>query len=257
MINLNNAEKQLLERHPSLATALRFEEYAELDNQIEETQMRTFTTQLQKGKLILEIEEKLKDQEVKAMLEDMEMTWTPTDIQRILRISKTWYYRLKKAAQFNLGRDGTNTRNLYKAAIKKAKAEGQEVKIDIDSFNKVAKAKADAMKAADTTRYSEVPANVREDVLNSLIDTDTVTPEEVAADIREQADIHFSGTVKLIYNGQTVNLNFKKKRNNDPVLECNSDNHSAKERMVAYLRVIANQMLTQNQQEINTIHDEN
>ena len=39
MINLNNAEKQLLQRHPSLATTLRFEEYAELDSQIEETQM--------------------------------------------------------------------------------------------------------------------------------------------------------------------------------------------------------------------------
>ena len=109
MLNLNNAEKQLLERHPSLATALRFEEYAELDNQIEETQMRTFTTQLQKGKLILEIEEKLKDQSVKAMLEDMEMSWSPSDIQRILRISKTWYYRLKKAAKFATGTGSTHT----------------------------------------------------------------------------------------------------------------------------------------------------
>ena len=35
MINLNNAEKQLLERHPSLATTLKFEEFAQLDQQIE------------------------------------------------------------------------------------------------------------------------------------------------------------------------------------------------------------------------------
>ena len=257
MINLNNAEKQLLQRHPSLATTLKFEEFAQLDQQIEATQYDTFNTQIEKGKLILEIEEKLKDQEVKAMLEDMEMTWTPTDIQRILRISKTWYYRLKKAAKFATGTGSTHTQTLFRNAVATAKTAGQEVKVDIDSFNKVATAKADAMKAADTTRYSEVPANVKEDVLNTLIDDDAMTPEEVAAEIREQADIHFSGTVKLIYNGQTVNLNFKKKRNNDPVLECNSDNHSAKERMVAYLRVIANQMLTQNQQEINTIHDEN
>ncbi len=186
MINLNNAEKQLLERHPSLATALRFEEYAELDNQIEETQMRTFTTQLQKGKLILEIEEKLKDQEVKAMLEDMEMTWTPTDIQRILRISKTWYYRLKKAAKFNLGRDGAHTRNLYKIAIDKAKAEGQEVKVDIDSFNKVANFKATAMKVADTTRYSDLSMEVKNNIMNSLVDTSAdVTPEEVATEMRQ------------------------------------------------------------------------
>ena len=249
MINLNNAEKQLLQRHPSLATALRFEEYAELDNQIEETQMRTFTTQLQKGKLILEIEEKLKDQEVKAMLEDMEMTWTPTDIQRILRISKTWYYRLKKAAQFNLGRDGTNTRNLYKAAIKKAKAEGQEVKIDIDSFNKVAKAKADAMKAADTTRYSEVPANVREDVLNSLIDDDAVTPEEVATEISQELTKFFEGSMKIKVDGQWKQIKFSSNRGSQTRLEGDTQN----EFLEMFQRACA-QYIFDN---INTVQDEN
>ena len=249
MINLNNAEKQLLQRHPSLATTLRFEEYAELDNQIEETQMRTFTTQLQKGKLILEIEEKLKDQEVKAMLEDMEMTWTPTDIQRILRISKTWYYRLKKAAQFNLGRDGTNTRNLYKAAIKKAKAEGQEVKIDIDSFNKVAKAKADAMKAADTTRYSEVPANVREDVLNSLIDDDAVTPEEVATEISQELTKFFEGSMKIKVDGQWKQIKFSSNRGSQTRLEGDTQN----EFLEMFQRACA-QYIFDN---INTVQDEN
>jgi hypothetical protein len=256
MLNLNNAEKQLLERHPGLATTLRFEEYAELDNQIEETQMRTFTTQLQKGKLILEIEEKLKDQEVKAMLEDMEMSWSPSDIQRILRISKTWYYRLKKAAKFNLGRDGVSTRGLFKNAIRAAKAEGQEVKVDIDSFNKVATARANAMKAADTTRWSDVPIAARQGVLLSLVDTSAeVTPEEVAADIRENENVHFTGSVKLNYNGQWLTLNFKKKRNQDPQLECNSNDNSAKERMVAMIRVVANQMLLEN--EINIVENEN
>lgn len=249
MINLNNAEKQLLQRHPSLATALRFEEYAELDNQIEETQMRTFTTQLQKGKLILEIEEKLKDQEVKAMLEDMEMTWTPTDIQRILRISKTWYYRLKKAAQFNLGRNGTNTRNLYKAAIKKAKEEGQEVKIDIDSFNKVAKAKADAMKAADTTRYSEVPANVREDVLNSLIDDDAVTPEEVATEISQELTKFFEGSMKIKVDGQWKQIKFSSNRGSQTRLEGDTQN----EFLEMFQRACA-QYIFDN---INTVQDEN
>ena len=249
MINLNNAEKQLLQRHPSLATALRFEEYAELDNQIEETQMRTFTTQLQKGKLILEIEEKLKDQEVKAMLEDMEMTWTPTDIQRILRISKTWYYRLKKAAQFNLGRGGTNTRNLYKAAIKKAKEEGQEVKIDIDSFNKVAKAKADAMKAADTTRYSEVPANVREDVLNSLIDDDAVTPEEVATEISQELTKFFEGSMKIKVDGQWKQIKFSSNRGSQTRLEGDTQN----EFLEMFQRACA-QYIFDN---INTVQDEN
>ncbi len=249
MINLNNAEKQLLQRHPSLATTLRFEEYAELDSQIEETQMRTFTTQLQKGKLILEIEEKLKDQAVKAMLEDMEMTWTPTDIQRILRISKTWYYRLKKAAQFNLGRDGTNTRNLYKAAIKKAKAEGQEVKIDIDSFNKIAKAKADAMKAADTTRYSEVPANVREDVLNSLIDTETVTPEEVATEISQEQTKFFEGSMKIKVEGQWKQIKFSTCSRRSTIVEGDTQN----EFLGMFQRACA-QYIFDN---VNTVQDEN
>jgi hypothetical protein len=256
MLNLNNAEKQLLERHPGLATTLRFEEYAELDNQIEETQMRTFTTQLQKGKLILEIEEKLKDQEVKAMLEDMEMTWSPADIQRILRISKTWYYRLKKAAKFNLGRDGAHTRNLYKVAIDNAKTTGQEVKVDIDSFNKVATAKANAMKAADTTRWSDLSNEVKDSIANSLIDTSAdVTPEEVAADIRENESVHFTGSVKFHYNGQWHTLNFKKKRNQDPQLECNSDNNYAKDRMQDLLKVVANRLLLDVQ--INQVENEN
>lgn len=249
MINLNNAEKQLLQRHPSLATTLRFEEYAELDSQIEETQMRTFTTQLQKGKLILEIEEKLKDQSVKAMLEDMEMTWTPTDIQRILRISKTWYYRLKKAAQFNLGRDGSNTRNLYKAAIKKAKAEGQEVKVDIDSFNKLAKAKADAMKAADTTRYSEVPANVREDVLNTLIDDDAVTPEEVATEISQEQSKVFEGSMKIKVDGQWKQIKFTKNNGSNLRLEGDTQN----EFLGMFQRACA-QYIFDN---INAVQDEN
>jgi len=249
MINLNNAEKQLLQRHPSLATTLRFEEYAELDSQIEETQMRTFTTQLQKGKLILEIEEKLKDQAVKAMLEDMEMTWTPTDIQRILRISKTWYYRLKKAAQFNLGRDGSNTRNLYKAAIKKAKAEGQEVKVDIDSFNKLAKAKADAMKAADTTRYSEVPANVREDVLNTLIDDDAVTPEEVATEISQEQSKVFEGSMKIKVDGQWKQIKFSSNRGSQTRLEGDTQN----EFLGMFQRACA-QYIFDN---INAVQDEN
>ena len=192
MLNLNNAEKQLLERHPGLATALKFEEFAQLDQQIEATQYDTFNTQIEKGKLILEIEEKLKDQAVKAMLEDMEMSWSPSDIQRILRISKTWYYRLKKAAKFATGTGSTHTQTLFRNAVATAKTAGQEVKVDIDSFNKVAAAKANAMNAADTTRYSDVPANVKEDVLNTLIDTSAdVTPEEVAADIRENENVHF------------------------------------------------------------------
>jgi hypothetical protein len=256
MLNLNNAEKQLLERHPGLATALRFEEFAQLDQQIEATQYDTFNTQIEKGKLILEIEEKLKDQAVKAMLEDMEMSWSPSDIQRILRISKTWYYRLKKAAKFATGTGSTHTQTLFRNAVATAKTAGQEVKVDIDSFNKVATAKANAMKAADTTRYSDVPANVKEDVLNTLIDTSAeVTPEEVAADIRENENVHFTGSVKLNYNGQWLTLNFKKKRNQDPQLECNSNDNSAKERMVAMIRVVANQMLLEN--EINIVENEN
>jgi hypothetical protein len=256
MLNLNNAEKQLLERHPGLATALRFEEFAQLDQQIEATQYDTFNTQIEKGKLILEIEEKLKDQAVKAMLEDMEMSWSPSDIQRILRISKTWYYRLKKAAKFATGTGSTHTQTLFRNAVATAKTAGQEVKVDIDSFNKVATAKANAMKAADTTRYSDVPANVKEDVLNTLIDTSAeVTPEEVAADIRENESVHLSGTVKFNYNGEWHTLTFKKRRNQDPQLECNSNNNYAKERMQDLLRVVANQLLLDVQ--INQVENEN
>ena len=256
MLNLNNAEKQLLERHPGLATALKFEEYAQLDQQIEATQYDTFNTQIEKGKLILEIEEKLKDQAVKAMLEDMEMSWKPSDIQRILRISNTWYYRLKKAAKFATGNGAAHTQNLYRTAVHTAKSAGQEVKIDIDSFNKVAKAKADAMKAADTTRYSDLPVDVKNSIMNSLVDTSAeVTPEEVAADIRENESVHFTGSVKFHYNGQWHTLNFKKKRNQDPQLECNSDNNYAKDRMQDLLKVVANRLLLDVQ--INQVENEN
>ncbi len=250
MLNLNNAEKQLLERHPSLATTLRFEEYAELDNQIEETQMRTFTTQLQKGKLILEIEEKLKDQAVKAMLEDMEMTWSPADIQRILRISKTWYYRLKKAAKFNLGRDGAHTRNLYKVAIDMAKEEGHEVKVDIDSFNKVAKAKADAMKAADTTRYSELSMEVKNNIMKSLIDTsDEVTPEEVATELRQEQSKVFEGSMKIKVDGQWKQIKFTKIHGSVTRLEGDTQN----EFLGMFQRALDSYIFAN----INTVQDEN
>jgi len=188
------------------------------------------------------------------MLEDMEMSWSPSDIQRILRISNTWYYRLKKAAKFATGNGAAHTQNLYRTAVHTAKSEGQEVKIDIDSFNKVAKAKADAMKAADTTRYSDLPVDVKNSIMNSLVDTSAeVTPEEVAADIRENENVHFTGSVKFLYNGQWLTLNFKKKRNHDPVLECNSDNDMAKELMVGYLRSVAHLM----DRTLNQVENEN
>jgi len=250
MLNLNNAEKQLLERHPGLATTLRFEEYAQLDNQIEETQMRTFTTQLQKGKLILEIEEKLKDQEVKAMLEDMEMTWSPADIQRILRISKTWYYRLKKAAKFNLGRDGAHTRNLYKVAIDNAKTTGQEVKVDIDSFNKVATAKANAMKAADTTRWSDLSNEVKDSIANSLIDTSAdVTPEEVAIDMRQERSKFFEGSMKIKLNGDWKQIKFSTCRGRSTIVEGDTQN----EFLGMFQRACENFIFTN----VNTVQDEN
>ena len=97
MINLNNAEKQLLERYPSLSESLKIDDFTQLETQIETTQFDTFNTQIEKGKLIIQVEENLKNPDVIAMIADMEMTLTPTDIQRIFRISKTWYYRLKKA----------------------------------------------------------------------------------------------------------------------------------------------------------------
>lgn len=250
MLNLNNAEKQLLERHPGLATALRFEEYAELDNQIEETQMRTFTTQLQKGKLILEIEEKLKDQAVKAMLEDMEMSWSPTDIQRILRISKTWYYRLKKAAKFNLGRDGAHTRNLYKVAIDNAKDEGQEVKVDIDSFNKVATAKANALKAADTTRWSDLSMEVKDSIANSLIDTSAdVTPEEVATEMRQEQNRFFEGSMKIKVDGQWKEIKFSTSSGYNTMLEGDTQN----EFLGIFQRACETYIFTN----VNTVQDEN
>ena len=139
------------------------------------------------------------------MIADMEMTLTPTDIQRIFRISKTWYYRLKKAAQYN----NTGTRNLYKNCIKAAKSNGQEVKIDIDSFNKVAKAKADAMSAADTTRFADVPIAARRDVLNTLIDTsEEVTPEQIATEVRATENLFFQGSMKFKVDGNWKEIKF-------------------------------------------------
>ncbi len=256
MINLNNAEKQLLERHPSLSESLKIDDFKQLETQIETTQFDTFNTQIEKGKLIIQVEENLKNPDVIAMISDMEMTLTPKDIQRIFRISKTWYYRLKKAATFATGSYATHTKNLYLAAIEKAKEAGQEVKIDIDSYNSVAKAKYDAMKAADTTRYSGVTPAAREEVLNTLVDTgDAVTPEEIASEVREQVNVHLTGTIKLNYNGDWHTLNFKKKREEDPILECSSDSDNAKNRMQEYLRVIANQMLLEIN--LNQVNNEN
>lgn len=53
MINLNNAEKQLLERHPSLSESLKIDDFKQLETQIETTQFDTFNTQIEKGKLIM------------------------------------------------------------------------------------------------------------------------------------------------------------------------------------------------------------
>ena len=90
--------------------------------------------------------------------------------------------------------------------------------------------------------------------MNSLVDTSSeVTPEEVAADIRENENVHFTGSVKFLYNGQWLTLNFKKKRNHDPVLECNVDNNLAKELMVGYLRSVAHLM----DRTINQVENEN
>ena len=211
MINLNNAEKQLLERYPSLSESLKIDDFTQLETQIETTQFDTFNTQIEKGKLILQVEENLKNPDVIAMIADMEMTLTPTDIQRIFRISKTWYYRLKKAAQYN----NTGTRNLYKNCIKAAKSNGQEVKIDIDSFNKVAKAKADAMSAADTTRFADVPIAARRDVLNTLIDTsDEVTPEQIATEVRATENLFFQGSMKFKVDGNWKEIKFSASNDN-------------------------------------------
>jgi dihydroneopterin aldolase len=250
MLNLNNAEKQLLERHPGLATALKFEEYAQLDQQIEATQYDTFNTQIEKGKLILEIEEKLKDQSVKAMLEDMEMSWSPTDIQRILRISNTWYYRLKKAAKFATGNGAAHTQNLYRTAVHTAKSAGQEVKIDIDSFNKVAKAKADAMKAADTTRYSDLPVDVKNSIMNSLVDTSAeITPEEVATEISQELSKFFEGSMKIKVDGQWKQIKFSTNRGSQTRLEGDTQN----EFLGMFQRACA-QYIFDN---VNTVQDEN
>jgi len=250
MLNLNNAEKQLLERHPGLATALKFEEYAQLDQQIEATQYDTFNTQIEKGKLILEIEEKLKDQSVKAMLEDMEMSWSPSDIQRILRISNTWYYRLKKAAKFATGNGAAHNQNLYRYAVDKAKAAGQEVKIDIDSFNKVAKAKADATKAADTTRYSELPVDVKNSIMNSLVDTSAeITPEEVATDIRQEENRFFEGSMKIKVDGQWKQIKFSTCRGRSTIVEGDTQN----EFLGMFQRACENFIFTN----VNTVQDEN
>jgi len=209
MINLNNAEKQLLERHPSLSESLKIDDFTRLETQIETTQFDTFNTQIEKGKLIIQVEENLKNPDVIAMIADMEMTLTPKDIQRIFRISKTWYYRLKKAAQFATGSGAAHTQNLYRKAIEQAKQAGQEVKIDIDSYNSVAKAKADAMKAADTTRYSNISTAAKDGVLNTLIDTsDAVTPEEIASEVRATQNLFFQGSMKFKVDGNWKEIKF-------------------------------------------------
>ena len=215
MINLNNAEKQLLERHPSLSESLKIDDFKQLETQIETTQFDTFNTQIEKGKLILQVEENLKNPDVIAMIADMEMTLAPKDIQRIFRISKTWYYRLKKAATFSSNDRGQHTRTLFIKAIEQAKQAGQEVKIDIDSYNSVAKAKSDAMKAADTTRYSDISTAAKDAVLNTLIDTsDEVTPEQIATEVRATENLFFQGSMKFKVDGNWKEIKFSASNDN-------------------------------------------
>ena len=202
MINLNNAEKQLLERHPSLSESLKIDDFKQLETQIETTQFDTFNTQIEKGKLILQVEENLKNPDVIAMIADMEMTLAPKDIQRIFRISKTWYYRLKKAATFSSNDRGQHTRTLFIKAIEQAKQAGQEVKIDIDSYNSVAKAKSDAMKAADTTRYSDISTAAKDAVLNTLVDT------------RATENLFFQGSMKFKVDGNWKEIKFSASNDN-------------------------------------------
>jgi len=220
MINLNNAEKQLLERHPSLSESLKIDDFKQLETKIETTQFDTFNTQIEKGKLILQVEENLKNPDVIAMIADMEMTLAPKDIQRIFRISKTWYYRLKKAATFASNDRGQHTRTLFIKAVEQAKLAGEEVKIDIDSYNSVANAKAKAMKAADATRYTSVPAAAREEVLNTLIDTDNdVSPEEIRADIRNNEGLRFTAEIKFKFDGRLVKVKAIKELNQDWIFD--------------------------------------
>ena len=215
MINLNNAEKQLLERYPSLSESLKIDDFTQLETQIETTQFDTFNTQIEKGKLIIQVEENLKNPDVIAMIADMEMTLAPKDIQRIFRISKTWYYRLKKAATFSSNDRGQHTRTLFIKAIEQAKQAGQEVKIDIDSYNSVAKAKSDAMKAADTTRYSDISTAAKDAVLNTLIDTsDEVTPEQIATEVRATENLFFQGSMKFKVDGNWKEIKFSASNDN-------------------------------------------
>lgn len=221
MINLNNAEKQLLERHPSLSESLKIDDFTRLETQIETTQFDTFNTQIEKGKLIIQVEENLKNPDVIAMISDMEMTLTPKDIQRIFRISNTWYYRLKKAATFaSDSASSRHTKALFIKAIEQAKQAGQEVKIDIDSYNSVAKAKADAMKAADTTRYSDISTAAKDAVLNTLVDTsDAVTPEQIASELRATENLFFQGSMKVKVDGDWKEIKFSASSGNGHSVE--------------------------------------
>ena len=157
--------------------------------------------------------------------------------------------RLKKAAKFATGTGSTHTQTLFRNAVATAKTAGQEVKVDIDSFNKVATAKADAMKAADTTRYSEVPANVKEDVLNTLIDDDAMTPEEVAAEISQELTKFFEGSMKIKVDGQWKQIKFSTNRGSQTRLEGDTQN----EFLGMFQRACA-QYIFDN---INAVQDEN
>ena len=88
MINLNNAENRLLERHPHIADALNFNEFTEISTEMSEAQTKTFQANMRLAKWLANAEEALTIDIVQEALNDMEISWNKESIMRILEFLK-------------------------------------------------------------------------------------------------------------------------------------------------------------------------
>ena len=200
MINLNNAENRLLERHPHIADALNFNEFREISTEMSEAQSRTFQTNMRLAKWLANAEEALTNDIVQEALNDMEISWSKESIMRIFGISKSWYYRLKKAG----ANDTVANRNRFQKAIEAQIEQGNTTALTVDNFNKVCSEAERLVNASEVNQFSRLPRRLQNDFFENVlsISNDAPTPESIRAEVNtdrqtsiNQAD-HFIVQVK-------------------------------------------------------------
>jgi len=204
MINLNNAESRLIDRHPVIKTRLDFDKFNLIMSELDEVEKSSFQLNMALAKWLVKAEKALTSSRVQNALSDMEISWNKEDIMRIFGISASWYYRLKKAgANFTV-----INRNAFNRAKASAATQGIRVTDTIDNFNIVCNAKAKLLKEANEAdsnirTWIQIPLRQRDECINaSFVSSNAPSPEDVSNEIavaRNANRGHFLIDVK--YNG--------------------------------------------------------